>query len=231
VKEVIKHIPKLLKANECAIIPEFGGFLVNDKPAWFSEETKCYFPPASQIVFNKNLRSNDGLLAQAIANDNEISYSEANKKIAEYVIWANDFLKENKSIIIPDIGKIYIDSAGNQQFVQLNSDNFRKESFGLPQLAAAQLKKEEELVVVPIIPIINQESKRSWLSNVAATVAILITLGLFFVLNDSGSTSLNNQTAGIGLPNVKKEAPVVTEPSIEADAIDPFGGSTPNEDK
>ncbi len=62
--EISQYIKELLILNDCVIIPEFGGFVANYKPATI--ENNQFFPPAKEIAFNNKLVSNDGLLIKHI---------------------------------------------------------------------------------------------------------------------------------------------------------------------
>ena len=77
-KTISKYISELLFLHDCVIIPEFGGFVGNNKSAVLNEITGTIFPPSKEILFNPNLKSNDGLLI------NKISISEGISNIKSY---------------------------------------------------------------------------------------------------------------------------------------------------
>ena len=76
-----KHISALLYRYQCVIVPGFGAFLTETKPASLDADTHTFYPPKKQISFNANLKNNDGLLANHIALQEKISYGEAVRKI------------------------------------------------------------------------------------------------------------------------------------------------------
>ncbi|MBL7972118.1 MAG: SPOR domain-containing protein, partial [Prolixibacteraceae bacterium] len=76
--EINHYIKELLLLNDCVIIPEFGGFVANYKPA--TNENNRFFPPTKEIAFNNKLISNDGLLINHISQTEGISYFSARQK-------------------------------------------------------------------------------------------------------------------------------------------------------
>ena len=67
-KSVSYYISELLFLHDCVIIPDFGGFIGKKRSAILNTTTGTLNPPSKQIVFNKNLNANDGLLISYISN-------------------------------------------------------------------------------------------------------------------------------------------------------------------
>ncbi len=93
------YISDLLYRYECVILPGFGAFLTQKKSAHFDETINAFFPPKKLISFNAQLKKNDGLLANYIADSKEISYPAAVYKIEEFVLQLNHELEKNKSFL------------------------------------------------------------------------------------------------------------------------------------
>ena len=68
------YISELLYRYECVIVPDFGGFIVNNKSATIDSLNNILSPPFKQITYNGHLKNNDGLLANYIASVDNISY-------------------------------------------------------------------------------------------------------------------------------------------------------------
>jgi len=190
------HIASLLEEKSCVIIPAFGGFLIQHKPAFFVEAHQQFHPPSAQIGFNKNLDGNDGLLINRLANEAGISYSEAQNKIQEFVADANKSLEQNRSVIIKGIGKLFIDAEDNIQFAQHGKDNLRVESFGLPVL-------ESHLIPQPLRTVENKpvvaKKEKILPYRIAAVLALLLTLSLLGILqSDSVKQNTLDQVASVG---------------------------------
>jgi hypothetical protein len=69
------YISDLLYRYDCVIVPNFGGFVTNNKSAEIRGHT--FVPPFKQITFNSLLKNNDGLLANHIANSDKMPYETA----------------------------------------------------------------------------------------------------------------------------------------------------------
>ena len=61
-------IAELLSAHDCVIIPGLGGFIGNYSPARIDPVHHAFQPPFKKLLFNINLKQNDGLLANAVAD-------------------------------------------------------------------------------------------------------------------------------------------------------------------
>lgn len=77
----IEYISDLLFLHDCVIIPDFGGFICNYKSAHIDEENGLICPPAKDILFNRNLTHNDGLLVNWIACKENITYEKATVQV------------------------------------------------------------------------------------------------------------------------------------------------------
>jgi hypothetical protein len=76
--------------------PRFSGFLTNYLPARIDNETNRFFPPSCQIAFNAGLSGNDGILADFVARNEQISYKEALGRIRLWVDDGYDLLRKGK---------------------------------------------------------------------------------------------------------------------------------------
>ncbi len=56
-KSVVHYISELLFLHDCVIVPEFGGFVGNRKPAQLNKTTGGLTPPSKQVLFNTNLKN------------------------------------------------------------------------------------------------------------------------------------------------------------------------------
>ena len=76
-KKPLEHyISDLLYIEDCIIIPDFGGFIVNDKSATINDKSGEITPPSKTILFNSQLVNNDGILINHIAKEENISHKE-----------------------------------------------------------------------------------------------------------------------------------------------------------
>ena len=124
------HIYPLLKEYNCVVIPNFGSFVCRNISAKFSENHTQLLPPNKEIVFNKTLKENDGVLIKTISDLKNISYSESEKKINSWVKKINKKINSGKSISFQNIGLLRkVDK--NFIFEPNRNSIFLKSSYGL----------------------------------------------------------------------------------------------------
>ncbi len=124
-------IAELLALHDCVIIPGFGGFIGNYSPARIDPVHHTFQPPSKKLLFNINLKQNDGLLANAVASAFEISYSAACKMIDDFSDECRFALKAEKPFIFPQVGKLYPGKEGIIHFEQDADTNLLSDAFGL----------------------------------------------------------------------------------------------------
>jgi hypothetical protein len=140
-QKIDKHISELLYDYDCVIVPNFGGFVSNYAPAKIHPVQHTFSPPFKRIVFNKNLRNNDGLLANHIAANLNTGFPEALKHIDHFVSGINSQLKAGKKVLIEDVGTLYWDVERNIQF-EPSTKNYLLETFGLVQIQSPAIKRD-----------------------------------------------------------------------------------------
>jgi nucleoid DNA-binding protein len=125
------YISDLLYEYDCVIIPGLGGFIGNYTPARVNPVHHNFFPPYKSLLFNINLKQNDGLLANRIVQDAMIPYEDAMESIRSFVNHCKSLLKEGRKIRLENIGILYIDNKRTLQFDQEKETNYLLESYGL----------------------------------------------------------------------------------------------------
>jgi hypothetical protein len=136
-----KYICNLLFEHECVIVPDFGGFIANFEPARIHETNFNIEPPRKFVVFNSNLKINDGLLATKVSRHQACSFDEAMLNIRREVLAWNQRLKAGKTIILPGLGLFRQNKEGKTEFEPEKDQNFLAESFGLTNLIYPPLEK------------------------------------------------------------------------------------------
>ena len=180
---VEKHIGELLYDHNCVIVPDLGGFVANYAPAKIHPTQHTFSPPTKNIVFNINLKNNDGLLANQIAAFEKKSYSEALKYIDYFVKEINLQLKKGAKVKIDEVGTLFLDVEKNIQFEPAQT-NFLLDAFGLSSFHSPAIKRdaiakriiEKEFKDRDPIPV--EKKKR----KVGRYVAIAVALPLLFAM-------------------------------------------------
>ncbi len=130
---IAEYIGRLLFSYDCVILPDFGGFIANYKPAGFKPDSHVFSPPAKTIVFNSSLNSNDGLLVNYISQTENLNYTDARIEIATFVNFVKTDLDNNKTVVFDGIGTFTTQSE-KIVFTPDNTINRLIEAFGLPIL-------------------------------------------------------------------------------------------------
>lgn len=136
-----QYISELLFKYDCVIVPGLGGFVANYKSATIQPIQNTFYPPSKSISFNKNLTSNDGLLANLVAQKENISFDNSCKRIEEYVAKINRDLKLKKKIILNDVGVLFLDAENRTQFEPQNAVNYLLGSYGLAVFQKQPIKR------------------------------------------------------------------------------------------
>jgi cell division septation protein DedD len=136
-----KYIAELLVKNNCVIVPNFGGFIANYKPAVIDELRHKIYPPSKRILFNSNLLSNDGLLANYVSIQISKSYAESLELIDEVSLEWKTKLNNGERVSIGEVGFIY-EVDNKIQFEQDREFNLYLGAYGLSTVNFVPLTEE-----------------------------------------------------------------------------------------
>lgn len=129
-------IKSLLFKHDCVIVPQFGGFVCNKESAKIDQVSHIVLPPGKRVMFNQNLKVNDGLLALNVSLELNISYTEAIEYINSLVLKLQEELTQKKQIEIDHFGTFRLNAEANYVFLPDKQNNFYYGSFGLFPLQA-----------------------------------------------------------------------------------------------
>ncbi len=184
-QKIDKHINELLYNHDCVIVPEFGGFVTNYASAKIHPVQHTFTPPSKNIVFNKNLKNNDGLLANHIATAENTNYPEALKQISRFVETTNSELKKGGKVKIEEVGVLFLDVERNIQF-EPSTHNYLLQAFGLSSFQSPAIKRdnaikriEKEFKDRSAIPA--QKRKVNVKRIVALAIAVPLVFGMLWI--------------------------------------------------
>lgn len=163
-----KEISFLLYKHNCVILPGFGAFLINEKPAEKNVVVQYAMPKQEVINFNRQILNNDGLVAHHLSQRLKCSYDEGLKAIENYSaqLWID--LESKRNVEIAEVGTFYYTQESKLVFVPHYLVNFSRESFGLPKLRLQELSAEPK----PVLPVHVQKPLRSEDANTIAVSAM-----------------------------------------------------------
>ncbi|GAB5400689.1 MAG: SPOR domain-containing protein [Aureisphaera sp.] len=129
--QLASYIKDLLYRYECVIIPGFGAFLTQTHSARIDDASHTFYPPGKTISFNRQLQTNDGILANYVASVENCSYELALQKIRNFTGSISLELSEGKTVTIKNIGDFLLNHEKTVQFSPVSVENFNTNSFGL----------------------------------------------------------------------------------------------------
>lgn len=189
--QLISHIEFLLHTHNCVIVPSLGGFVVNTMPAR-RNGLSVFDSPMCELVFNRELTHNDGLLVESYMRTDGISFEIATQKIDDSVRQIKNLLRTEKSVDLGDLGSFMM--IGDQRFAYQPKPFVRPTQFGLSSSSLKpilQMQPAQQLVEKA------KSSKKSVIRKVgigAAAAAVIAAIMLIFPIQDS---ALRHQTAQI----------------------------------
>lgn len=168
-----KHISALLYRYQCVTVPGFGAFITETVSARYNETSNTFAPPKKTILFNSLLQQNDGLLANHIALEEQISFNEAVVLIQDQISLWKEELGNKKVVYLKNIGELSLNSEQKIQFEPVGSTNYLTSSFGLTAVMATALTREQqaETKVIELATATKNKPRLQWMRYAAAVVS------------------------------------------------------------
>lgn len=168
-----KHISALLYRYQCVTVPGFGAFITETVSARYNETSNTFVPPKKTILFNSLLQQNDGLLANHIALEENISFNEAVALMQEQIALWKTKLSEHVVVYLKNIGELSLNSEQKIQFEPVGSTNYLTSSFGLTAVMATALTREMQSAETKVIelPTVQKNKPRLQWMRYAAVIA------------------------------------------------------------
>lgn len=138
-----KYIRQLLIENEIVIIPGFGAFISEYKPAEISKDSGEMTPPSKEISFNEKIKYNDGLLVGFIAQSEQIPMLEALGKIEQEKDEVLYRLDKGEEVVLEETGTLFYNEKREIGFEPAKEVKLLLDAFGLENKS---LKDEQETV-------------------------------------------------------------------------------------
>lgn len=137
-----RYISELLFDHDCVILPGFGGFLTNYSGARIHPIRHSFSPPGRTVIFNANLRTNDGLLTDYVCRSESIPYKDASLKVNEFASRCMRELESGREIEFRNIGRCRMGKEKNIIFEPDEHANYLSDAFGLPSFVSPAIKRE-----------------------------------------------------------------------------------------
>lgn len=214
--QLISHIEFLLHEHNCVIVPDLGGFVVNSIPSK-KDGISTFNVPSCELVFNRDLSHNDGLLAQSYMKTDGLSFEAASRKIEVAVDELKDHLRAQKHVELGTLGSFTMND--DKRFVYTPKKFVRPSLFGLGKASLKPLIQMQ--TATPVAKPENQKALIRHLGIGAAAAAAIALLMLILPFNDVPTDRQNAQIMSeMGWRKQKQqEQPAATLPATETEAV------------
>ncbi|WP_298647309.1 hypothetical protein [uncultured Proteiniphilum sp.] len=175
------HIELLLHDHNCVIIPDFGGFVINTISSR-KDGISTFHAPSCELVFNRDLVHNDGLLAQSYMKNGGMTFESAMQKIAQDVRELKRQLYEQRRMDMGKLGSFVMHD--DKRFVYTPGSFVRPAFFGLTQATLKPL-----IQMQPAVAVGKNQSRQKWSRGAGISVAaVAVVAVLMFILPVSDAT-------------------------------------------
>jgi nucleoid DNA-binding protein len=192
-----EDVKSLLHQHDCVIVPGFGGFVCNREPARIDQVSHVITPPSRKVVFNQNLKTNDGLLAGYLVQKQGIGYSQAIQLIEQSVQQTLTLLQEKKQLAIDLFGNFRLNADANYVFLPDKRNNYLTSSYGLSLIQAEPVASRSIKVIKSRTfkdrkdPKTMKPERNLWPAVLIGVLAILLTVNGYIFLNDHAINELH----------------------------------------
>lgn len=171
-KDITAYIRELLFRHDCVILPSFGAFIGNYRPAHIDRTTSTFSPPVKALSFNRNLTHNDGLLIGKISEERKIGYADSRRIVDDFTTSVKQRLEKGERVAFERIGYFQLNDEGNLEFEPDRDENFLLDSYGF-----TSFRREPVLSYSPsgrlkrdIDPVRSSGRKMAWRAAIAVPI-------------------------------------------------------------
>jgi hypothetical protein len=140
------HLAYLLTKHECVIIPGLGAFVVSPLTNVAKPESSTFCPPSRFLGFNPELKHNDGLLANSIVKEKNITYSEALLLVHQYTNNLLERLNNKEVVQIPWVGNLHLSQNNKITFKPALTLSCNASNYGLADISLLNIVDHTEQI-------------------------------------------------------------------------------------
>lgn len=159
--DIGKYIHELLLENDIVVVPGFGAFVSEYKPAEIDDDSDEIKPPSKVVTFNQQLRNNDGLLVGHVAETKRISHFDALKKIEkerEDILYKLD---SGEEVELDEVGSLYTTKDNLIGFKALEDENLLLDAYGLEPTSIEPSTIDEPTEIIPPVEMEEQKEEEN----------------------------------------------------------------------
>lgn len=223
---ITTHIERALLENDCVVVPEVGGFVFQTLSAIYREKDHTFVPMRKEIIFNKALQHNDGLLTESYVQMYDVDFRKAQQMLEEDIAELKSALQQHGKVSLGPIGSINRGGEGQYIYRPGKPETFDVEHYGLhtfqfpvlpkisPAIDNAEAKKKD-IFYIPI----NRRWVRGIVSSAAAIALFLLISTPVKEVNQSAYKASFIPTEMV-LPKTVSVQPEVREEKTEAPVVE-----------
>ena len=239
---IVEAISDLLYVRDTVVVPGMGAFVKKPISAKVNPVANYFSAPDCIVEFDANLREDNDLIVNYLAEENNVPIEEAKKQLVMFVSECFSSLKQGKKVDLTHIGILSYDWDNNLVFVQDKLVNYNADAFGLSDFTPEpvlqpkskeeikaeieQQQKEKNTPVTVDEEAVHQDDgqnrtkKKGWWVAAAAVVALLFGLYYFNMHHfDLGKNQKDNTTQSQQPDTESKE--ILAENDLPRDTVEP----------
>ncbi len=201
------YISQLLYKNDCVIVMNFGGFVCSSISANLNKKTGILTPPNKSILFNSQLKDNDGLLINHIAQSEGISQEDSKINLLKFVEQSLKNLNKFKSCRFEEIGLFTLNSDKNIIFTQDLKTNYNLNSFGFQDIINNKITRGNSEIIEESLKLIKKKNNFTTkrLLKAAAIIIPLIGISFLSITQEDRINNIYTQIANVNPISFKKD--------------------------
>ena len=201
------YISQLLYKNDCVIIMSFGGFVCSSISANLNKKTGILTPPNKSILFNPQLKDNDGLLINHIAQSEGLTQEDAKINLLKFVDQSLKNLNKFKSCRFEKIGLFTLNSDKNIIFTQDLKTNYNLNSFGFQDIINNKITRDNSQIIEESLKLIKKKNNFTTkrLLKAAAIIIPLIGISLLSITQEDRINNIYTQFANVNPISFNKD--------------------------
>ena len=205
------YISQLLYKNDCVIVMNFGGFVCSSISANLNKKTGILTPPNKSILFNPQLKDNDGLLINHIAQSEGISQEDAKINLLKFVEQSLENLNKFKSCRFEEIGLFTLNSDKNIIFTQDLKTNYNLNAFGFQDIINNKITRDNSEIIEESLKLIKKKNNFTTkrLLKAAAIIIPLIGISFLSITQEDRINNIYTQIANVNPISFKKDNVIV----------------------
>ena len=185
----------------------FGGFVCSSISANLNKKTGILTPPNKSILFNSQLKDNDGLLINHIAQSEGISQEDSKINLLKFVEQSLKNLNKFKTCRFEEIGLFTLNSDKNIIFTQDLKTNYNLNSFGFQDIINNKITRGNSEIIEESLKLIKKKNNFTTkrLLKAAAIIIPLIGISFLSITQEDRINNIYTQIANVNPISFKKD--------------------------